>query len=502
MKSNLKNALSALLFLLAAVIFSSCSAQSEPTQFMVRYGVSGVGGNIWGSKKQIVSVGENSAPVSVSADAGFYFAGWESGGNIMQTSPVHRIYSASESSDWQAVFRQEHDDIPLICINTSDGSKITSKETYTPCSVTVSDPENSKNCVKKAAEIRGRGNASWNFPKKGYKIKFSEKVNLLGIGECANKDWVLISCYGDQSMLRNYAASRLGQLLGGIDYSPACTYAEVYLNGEYLGVYLVSEQVEEKDGRVVSVKADEGAAPDEKDYLLELDMYAEGEYGTDYIAVGGKPYTIKSDVTSDEGRYIEEFMNHAHRAVMSGEREKIAAVIDLDSLIDTYILQEFSKNIDVGWSSMFMQIKSDGKLYYTAPWDFDLAFGNDDRLDNGASDRLYAGAGRDGFSQNNTWFIKLWSCSWFREEVSLRWSELDEVLDTVYSDTQKMGEKLAAAMERNYGKWKMLSVRTHQQPSSVIRCKTYAGHVEYLLDWYNERREYLDSVFQNYLNKN
>lgn len=494
MKSNLRNALFFPLFLLTAAIFCSCSA-GVPTEFTVRYGVSGVGGSIWGEKKQTVAQGEDAKPVSVSADAGFYFAGWEEGGEISQTSPVHRIYSAEESADIKAVFTQVHDDIPLICVNTKDGAKITSKEEYLPCRVTVSDPENPRNCEKITAEIRGRGNASWNFPKKSYKIKFSEKVNLLGIGECKNKDWVLISCYGDQSMLRNYAACRLGQLLDGIEYSPSCTYAEVYLNGEYLGVYLVTEQVEEKVGRVESDKSGKDALPAEKDYLIELDMYASGEYGVEYIAVGGKPYTIKSDVTPDEGKYIEEFMTEVNRAVMSGERDGIEALIDMGSLTDTFVLQEFSKNIDAGWSSMFMQIKADGRLYFTAPWDFDLAFGNDDRLDNGDSDKLYAGVGRDGFSQNNTWFIKLWSCGWFREEVSRRWSELGGALDTVYEETRELGEKLAGAMERNYQKWKIITAKTHQQPASVLRCTSYEEHVEYLLNWYVERREYLDSVY-------
>lgn len=500
MKLNLKYILFSLLLLPVLIVFCSCSSDKNPAQFMVRYGISGAGGYIWGEKKQIAAEGEDSKPVSVSAEPGFYFAGWEINGKITQTSPVHRLYSVSESTDVQAVFLQEYDDIPLICINTENNAKISTKENYVSCSVVISDPDNPQNCAVKTAEIRGRGNASWNFPKKGYKIKFTEKVNLLGIGECKNRDWVLISCYGDQSMLRNYTASRLGQLLDGIDFTPACTYAEVYLNGEYLGVYLVSEQVEENEGRIISTSEKSDASPSEKDYLLELDMYAGGEYGVDYISVGGKPYTIKSNVTPDEGKYIEKFIADVNRAVLSGSRDKVEAIIDLSSLVDTFILQEFSKNIDVGWSSMFMQIKSDGKLYYTAPWDFDLTFGNDDRLDRGSSDKLYAGEGRKGFSQNNNWFISLWSYDWFKKEVCLRWNELDSVLDTVYNETKEMGETLASAMVRNYQKWKILTVRTHQQPAAVLECSTYEKHVEYLLDWYKERREYLNSVYSDYLN--
>ena len=143
--------------------------------------------------------------------------------------------------------------------------------------------------------------------------------------------------------------------------------------------------------------------------------------------------------------------------------------------------------------------EADGLLRYTAPWDFDLAFGNDYRLDNGSAEKLYAAYGRDGFEQNNDWFIKLWSYSWFREEIARRWFEIGDILDTVYDETKAFGEKLEEPMERNYEKWNSLKSRTHMQPDSILRLNSYSEHVEYLLEWYNERREYLDKTYEHYI---
>ena len=493
----MNNRLKILLGLVTLTLLASCAKNDTPESVTLRLGVGGVGGQVWGEKEQTVLYGESSKPVSEVADKGFVFDGWYSNGVKTSDAPVLVVDEMQENTEVTARFRQEHTDIPLIVIDTENGSAVSSREDYIFCGVTVSDPNNDENCGNYTAQIRGRGNASWNFQKKGYKIKFSSKTNLLGIGSEKNKDWVLVSCHGDQSMLRNYITSRMGQLLDGIEYSPSCSYAEVIMNGSYLGVYLVSEQVEEKSGRIISSQDNENY--DANSYLIELDMYAAGEPFVDYIAVGSQPYSIKSEVTKEEGEYLLDFMKKADAAVKSGNKSEVEKYICLPSLVDTFIIQEFSKNIDVGWSSLYILKEADGLLHYTAPWDFDLAFGNDYRLDNGSAEKLYAAYGRDGFEQNNGWFIKLWSYSWFREEIARRWFEIGDILDTVYDETKAFGEKLEEPMERNYEKWNSLKSRTHMQPDSILRLNSYSEHVEYLLEWYNERREYLDKTYEHYI---
>ncbi len=468
---------------------------SPPVLYSVQFRVNGVGGVIFGDTNQRAEKGTSGKPVSVIEKDGFAFTGWRIGSpssDIVSTEPVFRVENIREDQTVYADFRQVYDDIPLISIETENASPVSSKETYVRCSVSVSDPQDADNTVVSGAKIRGRGNASWNFPKKGYKIKFDKKLNLLSTGEANSKDWTLISCYGDQSMLRNYAACRLGELLQGIEWSPACSFAEVWLNGNYLGVYMVSDQVEENKTRVA---VDETLLEEtDRDYLFELDMYAGGESLVDNFTCGGKPYSIHSDVTAEQGRFLRDYMTLADAAVQSGKREEVEKYIDLNSLADMFLLQEYSKNIDVGWSSVYMLKKAGGKIYYTAPWDFDLAFGNDYRLDDGSSAGIYAGQGRDGFGQNNYWFIRLWKEKWFRDLLSERWNSIGDILDQLSAEVKELGEKLEPAMERNYRQWNMLTNRTHMQPSAVLECRTYAAHVRYLLDWMDARRAFLNQV--------
>ena len=68
-----------------------------------------------------------------------------------------------------------------------------------------------------------------------------------------------------------------------------------------------------------------------------------------------------------------------------------------------------------------------------------------------------------------------------------------------YDETKAFGEKLEEPMERNYEKWNSLKSRTHMQPDSILRLNSYSEHVEYLLEWYNERREYLDKTYEHYI---
>ena len=93
-------------------------------------------------------------------------------------------------------------------------------------------------------------------------------------------------------------------------------------------------------------------------------------------------------------------MQSVEDEIIEGDEQTIEGLVDIDSLVDTYILEEYSKNIDVGWSSFFMYKKAGGKLYFGPPWDFDLAFGNDYRLDDGAWEGIYVGADM-GFKSAN-----------------------------------------------------------------------------------------------------
>lgn len=131
--------------------------------------------------------------------------------------------------------------LPIIYINTEDGKSITSKNDYKKADMSIQDNDTAKKPVYSGSiEIKGRGNTTWSvYPKKPYKIKLDKKTDLFGIGK--NKHWVLLACYLDNSYMRNMNATRLSHQLN-MDTMDS-VWTELILNGKYVGVYQLSEQV-------------------------------------------------------------------------------------------------------------------------------------------------------------------------------------------------------------------------------------------------------------------
>ena len=149
--------------------------------------------------------------------------------------------------------------IPRLAIYTDNGHDVTSKDDYTHGTATLS------NCHEKFAfegvgvNIRARGNSTFHAPKKPFRLKFDKKQEMLGLnGGKAYKSWVLLADYYDGSMLRTFGTFKFAKaLMENKYYSSDCTHVEVYINGEYRGVYLLCEQTQINRGRVdIPEKAD------------------------------------------------------------------------------------------------------------------------------------------------------------------------------------------------------------------------------------------------------
>ena len=115
---------------------------------------------------------------------------------------------------------------------------IDSKENYVQATMTIK--EKGKEPSKLSTRIRGRGNATWTYPKKPYRLKLDEKSPLLGMNE--HKDWVLLANYCDKSLLRTGISFKLSELMG-FAWTPDSRFVELVLNDEYMGNYQLVEQI-------------------------------------------------------------------------------------------------------------------------------------------------------------------------------------------------------------------------------------------------------------------
>ncbi|MBQ9247601.1 MAG: CotH kinase family protein [Ruminococcus sp.] len=137
--------------------------------------------------------------------------------------------------------------LPVLYINTDDRQPITSKEEYKTGGMFIqNNTETSAPMYDGAVKIKGRGNSTWNWDKKPYRIKLDKKTDLFGMGK--NKNWVLLANYLDECFMRNDTAFRISEELGLVTMHSVWT--DLVLNGEYVGNYQLCEQIRIDENRV------------------------------------------------------------------------------------------------------------------------------------------------------------------------------------------------------------------------------------------------------------
>lgn len=226
--------------------------------------------------------------------------------------------------------------------------------------------------------IRGRGNSTWSAPKKPYKLKLAKKQDLLGMGKA--KSWGLMANYYDVTMLRNRFTYYLADAMG-LPYTSKSEPVEVVMNGKYLGLYTLSELVEEGENRV-EIKADgvsdtdigyiiaEAPYPDEEKYTFFTENYA--NFLIDYPEVDAEKDAetiekIKANLAQVESAVFGE-------GFCDKDGISYAEYLDVDSAVDYLLIQELSHNADAFQSdSTYLYKPENGKLCFGPVWDFDNA---------------------------------------------------------------------------------------------------------------------------------
>ena len=134
-------------------------------------------------------------------------------------------------------------DLPTVSFNTPGMAEIKSKEDKHPGSYVAVISDGGRTLLVDAnAQMKGRGNGSWTFPKKPFQIKFEKKKQPLDAPAKAKK-WTLINNYGDKTLMRNKVAYEMSRE-AGMPFTPYCTFVDVIYNGEYEGAYQLCDQVE------------------------------------------------------------------------------------------------------------------------------------------------------------------------------------------------------------------------------------------------------------------
>lgn len=497
MQKRTKNIkLNLILFLLCFILLFSSFAVL-PACSVERYTVeyyAGTGGHIDGKKVQKVRMGRKTSSVKAVANVGYKFIGWSDG----VTSSSRTDDKSYGGMTVQAYFDIDELSLPVIVIDTEDSKPILDKENYIACSVTVQNTEEQYMFAGKEAKIKGRGNSTWKmFDKKPYKLKFGEKADLFGNGSA--KAWTLIANYSDKSLLRNKIAYALGDAMG-LEYTNQCRSVELYLNGEYMGVYLVCEQTETGKTRV---NVNDDINPEDQGFLVELDWHIieeDGTEGLDWFYIDGTPYAIKGPETDEDGytgeatEAIRQYLTKCYNAVKVSSYRDIVELIDVESFAKTYIINELLKNKDVGESSWYIYRDRGGKLFSGPLWDFDLSLGNTSYHVNDGDktrkpDRLWA-------SESNVWYKLLLKHDGFKALVSALLHEYGQAILDAADNVVNEARACTDSYTRNFDRWKILGKYVWPNPFDIWKLRTWDKQVDYCTDFLNQSMDYLLSVYK------
>ncbi len=450
-------------------------------------------GTVSGSLKQTLESGKDKCKkVEAKAELGYKFVRWSDG----STDPVRENEIFTNDAPVYAVFDYDVLDLPIIAITTETGGDVTSKTEYIDGDMSIFNTGERPSLSNASIQIRGRGNNTWTYEKKSYKIKLDKKENLLGCAAGKGKTWVLLANMCDQSLLRNRTCLALGNALKNIIYEPHTFPVEVYLNGEYRGCYLLAEEINVDDDRVnVDEDVEDGT---DIGYLVELSIYAEGE---NIFYAHDKKYQVRSDLSESKSlakkqlAYIQSYIDNAMKTILRGDEDEIREVVDVDSFIDAYILEEVAKNLDMGWDSFYLTKDKGGKLALGPCWDFDLTLGNGNITCEFYTD-IYVGILTEP-NLSNPWFYQMMKLKWFRQAVLERWDEFLPTLRTFPDYVLNEGTNGYRSYCRNFEKWQIFGQSLNRETELITSLRSYDEHYHYLAQWLSDRIDWLDACYHS-----
>ena len=381
--------------------------------------------------------------------------------------------------------------IPVVRIVTDGNAGIYDKKNYVKGSITIEDPEKLYSDVTEfmgRMGIRGRGNSTWGWPKKPWKVKLDEKASLLGMP--ADKEWALLANYSDRTLIRNIVAMKLSEICE-FSWTPRMRSVEVYLNGQYQGVYTLCEHKKVSSDRVdidlIGENDNEGEALT-GGYYFEIEE--QQDETTCWLTSMEVPmmFSDPEEPTAQQLEYVRNLFESFEQALLAkdwSETTGYPAYIDVDSFVDYYIVQELTKNIDGNLrKSSFITKERGKKLEMYHLWDFDITLGN--------CGYFWGETGNgpeDFWIRYHKWYPYLFMDPAFVKKVQDRWNQLMPEFEKIPDFIDQLVLSLDKAQKRNFQKWSIYeSVDWIYFPS----LGSYEKEVAYLKEFYTKRLSWLD----------
>lgn len=442
----------------------------------------------------------------------------------------------SENIDPDSVVWLYSEHIPAVFIETESGTsdQINSdKNIKEPGTIKVLEPDGSFSLEHSLEYIKGRGNTSYTeFDKKPYQIKLTQEAPFLGMEP--GKKWVFVSNSADSSLIRNALSRSLADHLN-LPQSEEGTFVDLYVNKEYVGNYYVVEKIEVQENRLLlsdlqkatehenetedlstyetawtdTTKAKQ-IPNDPEDitggYLIERDFdnrfLKEVEINESYFITEAKECFIVRDpeYTSEaQIAYINSYVQSVENAILSAEGidgttgKSYQDLIDVDSFVRKYLLEEVTANYDGGVASSYFYKDSDtidGRLYAGPVWDYDVSWGNSPAYLGQISTSPERLSRLASHSDSSVWFQSLYHKPEVYEKiVSCYAQEISPYLTLLADEILPMLDEITAASAA------MDQVRWEDQYAKNGYSGDRSEQITFIADYIKARKVFLDQTW-------
>lgn len=266
----------------------------------------------------------------------------------------------SDGSDYNVVFKITSS-IPSLFIDTKTGSmnNINEDKNNKESGTILSLSESSEIQYNgEFSSMKGHGNDTWLMKKKPYSINFEKDTSLAGLE--ASKEWILLAMFFEGDKIHSKVAYDFAQLLGAPNYIES-TWVDVYINGEYSGLYLLAQSAKSKFGN-------------EDEYLLEKEIAERcSDVSESFSTPDNNSFVLIKNKKNNNVSDAYEWVQGKENLIKSSQ---ISSAIDIDSFAIQYLVDEISMNFDSFKTSAYYIKKKDEDIIYAGPaWDYDGAFG-------------------------------------------------------------------------------------------------------------------------------
>jgi hypothetical protein len=293
----------------------------------------------------------------------------------------------------------------------------------------------------------------------------------------------------------------------GLKWTSSGQHVEVFLNGDYVGVYLLTENIRIEPARVNVRAMDKDPAAGEVDggYVVQvdigLDCYDVGSINLQHVTPQGVKMCVdkpdEEDVTLPQLTWIKGYVD----SVETGIYGSLALDrINVASFVDWYLVNELYRNNDAAFAtsvylwkdSASAPLAADRLLNFGPLWDFDLGAGNFRGNDNWKTDGCWIAKKVGGYLPN--WFARLWDSPEFVAATLARWKQKRASLATfVNAGVDTYARRIAVAQQRNFARWPILG--TQLPLGGYYQFATWNEEVAFLKQYLNDRMLWLDRAY-------